>query len=445
VEPPRAENAIFIVIDALRADHVGVYGHRRPTTPGLDRFARRSVVFDRAYSATSWTLPSLASYMSSVYPSVHEVRNAPNRADHSALSDEFLTLAESLAAHGLHTAAVTAQPWISDRTGLTQGFETVRTVSDPADPREAAELTDMLVEWLDREAEPPFFLYAHYMGPHSPYEAPEGHAGRFTRELEPSALVQEFDELYRAHDPFEAYRMIVARAAEGGLSPADVAYLKARYDEKLAYVDTQVDRFLQELERRGLMDTSVVVVTADHGEAFNEHGTIFHGQHLHEEVLRVPLIAHIPGREPARIDSLVELIDLYPTFHEALGFEVPPRIQGTSLLPLLRGEPGDGIVFAEGFGFKIVTQGWSSLHPYSMTLHRAETIEFDGLYDLDADPFEQRDRTDSEPQIVRRHRELAASIWSEMHDVRELWSARSRPAELDDETRERLESLGYLR
>jgi len=445
-DAPPARNVIFIVVDALRADHVGAYGHSRPTTPFLDRFAEQSVLFERAYSATSWTLPSLASYMSSVYPSVHGLRKRPDQEDHNRLPEEFVTLAESLSEHGLHTASITAQPWLSDQTGLTQGFDHVSTVGNATHVDEAHQVTRALTAWLRENHEQPFFLYAHYMGPHSPYEAPPRYKGRFTAELERTATVDRFEQLYEEQNQLLAYREIVTHARDEGLTAADIEYLSAQYDEKLAYADSQLGVLFDEVRQLGLLDDTLIVITADHGEAFFEHGTIFHGQHVHEELVRVPLIVRLPGARMAdrRVVSVAETIDIYPTIHDVLELSVPEGIQGQSLVPLMHGEEGDGVAFSEGFGYRIATRDWSSLYDYSMTPERTDTIVPRAMYHLATDPLERVELDPVGGPAQSRHVRLANQVWQEINDVAEYWQAQPAAAEIDPETAARLRSLGYL-
>jgi arylsulfatase A-like enzyme len=444
--PPKPRNVIFIVIDALRADHLGAYGYERDTTPNLDALAGRSILFTRAYSAASWTLPSLASYMTSVYPSVHGLRRPPTAEDHSALSREFITLAESLKEAGYQTASITSQPWITDNMGLTQGFDMVRAVSHASAPGEAQVLTEALIEWLGKKRDPGFFLYAHYMGPHSPYDVPSEFTGRYTTSRPVPEIVARFHKLYEFESEAEAYKTIVDRAARGDLSSEAISYMRDEYDEKLAFTDASLGLLFDHLEHSGLMEDTLVIVTADHGEAFYEHGTIFHGQHIHEELVRVPLIIHLPGGATGatRLDEIVELIDIYPTIHELLELPTPPYIQGESLIPLLQGGPSDGVAFSEGFGFKIITPGWSSFYDYSDMLHRMDGFRITAMYDLAQDPFEQTDIAGISPPEAERHRELAFHLWGEMLDIKDGYSFDSRPVQIDTEVIEELEALGYL-
>ncbi len=446
--PPEAtpRNVIFIVIDALRADHVGALGYERATTPRLDALAEKSVLFTRTYSAASWTLPSVASLMTSLYPSVHGLRQPPTAEVQFALADRLLTLAESLAGHGFETASITSQPWISERTGLTQGFGLVRTVAHASLPGEPRLLAAELIEWLAQPRRQPFFLYAHFMGPHAPYDVPSELTGRYTAGRAVPAAVAEFHRLYEFDSEEEAHHSIVERAARGGLTDEDVRYLTDEYDEKLASTDACLGRLFEALEAGGLLDESVLVVTADHGEAFNEHGTIFHGEHLHEELVRVPLILHLPGdRESGRrIDDLVELIDLYPTLHELLGLPIPPNLQGESLLPLFRGGRSDGLAFAEGTDFKLVTRDWSAFYPYSDALHVSAGLHLAELYHLAVDPLEQTNVAATEPATAEWLRELAFELWQEMFDMQLRHRVVPDAADLTGEAEERLRALGYL-
>jgi arylsulfatase A-like enzyme len=444
---PRPRNVIFIVIDALRADHLGAFGYERDTTPHLDRLAEEGFVFSRAYSASSWTLPAVASYMTSVYPTVHGLTRAPTDDVFLALPDGFTTLAESLRAHGLRTAAITSQPWISDRTGLTQGFDESRWVAHASLPDESRILADELIEWVDLHQDEPFFLYAHFMGPHSPYDVPSEHTGRFTAGLEVPASVAEFHRLYEFESESDAYRTIVEQARRDGLTRDDVEYLRAEYDEKLAFTDASIGHLLGHMRDRGVLDESLVIVTADHGEAFYEHGTIFHGQHLYEEIVRVPLILRLPGglEESRRIDEIAELIDLYPTIHELLGLPIPDGILGESLVPVLHGEPSDGVAFAEGFGFKVVTPGWSSFYDYADSLHVPGSAVVREMYELSVDPFEQENRAHSAGGApTAAHLDLVARLWGEIGGIAKRYPDGHDTVELDTEAIEKLKSLGYL-
>jgi arylsulfatase len=439
-------NVILIVVDAMRADHMGAYGYHRDTTPNLDRFASRGTRFNRAYSSASWTLPSIASLMTSVYPEVHGLRRPPTESDASSLSGEFLTLAESLHAAGLRTASITSQPWISDRTGLTQGFDEVRTVSHASAPGEARVLTEALLGWLAVHGEQPFFLYAHYMGPHSPYDVASGYSGRFTGGLEIPSAVEEFHRIYEQRSEVDAYRLISQRAREGGLDGEAVDYLRAEYDEKLAYTDQWLGTLFRHLEESGRLDDSLLIVTADHGEAFYEHGTIFHGQHLYEELVRVPLIVHLPGLSGARShsDQVVELIDLYPTIHDALNLPLPAGILGESLVPVMQGGPSDGLALAEYYGFKVITPRWSSFYEYSDRMHLRSGFAISELYDLESDPGERRNLAFSRPDEVDRQAEIAYRLWGRLSEASRQRPLSPEPIELDDDTIEKLQSLGYL-
>jgi arylsulfatase len=448
-DPARPSNVIFLVLDALRADHVGALGYRRDTTPNLDALARRGILFTRAYSASSWTLPSVASLMTSVYPSVHRLTRPPNDPVHDALATEFLTLAESFRDQGFATASITSQPWVSDSTGLTQGFDEARTVASASVPGEPCLLARALIDWLRQPRARNFFLYAHFMGPHSPYDVPSAFTGRYTAGRPVPATIEEFHRLYEFESEAQAYRQISDRAKEEGLTAEDIAYLEDEYDEKLAATDACLAELFEELERGRVFDDTVVLVTADHGEAFYEHGTIFHGEHVHEELVRVPLIVRLPGDgwKPARIDGVVELIDLYPTVHELLGLPIPPHVQGRSLVPLMRGGPGDGVAFCESDEFKVVTPAWSSFYRYNQSLHLSSGFVATKLYDLVADPLERHDLAGSAGRVIaaaQRHREAAFDVWQGILAARTGLDFRATEARLDEETETGLRSLGYL-
>ncbi len=290
-------NLLFISIDTLRADHLGTYGWQRPTSPNLDAFAAKGVVFENAQSSSSWTLPSLATLMTSLLPSTHRCEKDSDRLDPS-----YTTLAEILRDAGYDTAVVASHQFLNAGHGLQQGFTRVDTrilqddfsITSPG-------VTDWGVQWLEDKAAAndgvPWFLWLHYFDPHSPYLP---HAG----------ISEKF-----------------------GAEQIDL------YDGEIAFTDQHLGRLLSTFERLGFAEDTIVVVVADHGEEFWEHGHKNHGYDLHEEVVHVPLVFRVPGIAPRRVPELVPTVDVFPTLLELCGARAQNEIEGRSLLPLLRGEP----------------------------------------------------------------------------------------------------------
>ncbi len=327
-QPP--PNLLLIVVDALRADHLGAYGYPLPTSPHIDRLAAASVVFEHAFAHSTWTKPSVATLLTSLYPSQHGLGHMAIEADGAyraeALSRRHLTLAEQLRQRGYATAAFGANVHLQRKTGFAQGFdrfESVRLLT-------ASELAGRFRSWIEAGGEggggEPFFAYLHLMDAHWPYD----------RRL-PAA--PRFGDLTMQPEPPESWQAVAGWAAVH-LGPANLAALTARYDEEIAFLDAALGVLLAWLETRGLDERTVVVLTADHGEGLYEHGELQHSFRPYEEVTHVPLLVRFPARSRIRLGRVVEpvgLIDLAPTLLELAGAPPLPAAAGTSLVPLLRG------------------------------------------------------------------------------------------------------------
>lgn len=369
-------NVVVVLVDALRADHLGPYGYERPTTPNLDRFARRAVVFEHCLAQAGWSVPSVASLFAGVDPQAHQVMryNPTVRVAQDELRAGETTFAEVFHDAGYQTVALKKSVVIDPARGMAQGFEVSRVIGgDMAEGRSALELTDAATAWLRDERDPnrPFLLYLHYMDPHSSYRAPEPWASRWTEGYRGS-LTGDHMEIER-------------RFVSGGERPtaADLRHLRALYDGEIAYWDEQFGRLMQALVVGGLDADTVVVVLADHGEAFYEHRSWFHGQ-VWQENLHVPLLVKAPGMAPARVGHWTQLIDVAPTLADLAGLPHGPRWMGRSQAGVLRGEaPLVGPVYGEYGPLQtlITPEGWK------LTLGDGAAK----LFDLRVDPHERND------------------------------------------------------
>jgi arylsulfatase A-like enzyme len=331
----RRRNVVVILIDTLRADKLGAYGNRRGLTPFLDTLAERGTVFERTYATSSWTIPSVASLFTSRYATQHRVVTFG-----SQIRSDEVTLAERLAEAGWLGGGFAANPNLQARFGYAQGFaEWWADVKDNQDV-DGNVLRAQALSWIDRTwnrvSDAPALLYVHYMEPHSPYEPPEPFRGRFA--VDDAGKPVE-------HDPVVATLATAVRANVEGKTPpqrADVLLVERLYDAEVAAVDDQVHRLFDELARRGFLAGALVVVTADHGEEFLEHGGLYHGRTLYEESVRVPLIV-VGSGIPAgrRVKTNVSLVYLAPTVLDVLGLPAEPRFEGHSLVPLFEGDDGD--------------------------------------------------------------------------------------------------------
>ncbi len=409
----RAKQVVLISIDTLRADRLGTYGYKTlPTSPNIDQLAQQSVVFDRAFSAAPWTIPSLAAVHTGRYPV--EV-GAYTNAD--TLTTDATTLAELFHAHGVATAMFnTHAVLVSERGGFRQGFDTV--VPEHLVPLVAGEhkasfagTEPGLMSWLEAHAREPFFVWIHDMSPHLPQTA--GNPWLTT----------------------PGWR---------------------RYDAEVRNSDDLIGRIMRKLAALRIGDDLLVVVIADHGEAFgDEHGLTGHQDVMYDEVLRVPLLIGAPVFPPRRVAAPVELVDLFPTIAALAGLPVPPEVRGESLVPILTGartERSHPYAFHMRFFFEnddsthwlAVRDGeWKLLaktpdhgHDGPPGWNLGDPKTYFELYRTSDDPGEQHDQFDAHPEQVDR-----------LRHVFEEWtsSLKEKPArvEPDDATREHLRALGY--
>jgi arylsulfatase A-like enzyme len=438
---------VLIVIDTLRADRLGAYGYDRPTSPRLDALAREAVVFDSAWASAPWTVPSVASLLTSTIPSFHGHREAPQPGKVAVLSGGLTTLPELLKSAGYRTLAVSAQSWVSPATGFAQGFAAGdfellaherraagpdRRIDSRATRRAIQRLRELGAAWR-RGEDGGFFLYVHYMGPHTPYDPPAellAAAGRAEVPITP------FVRSLEGVDPYHYHVKLESEARAGRVSRDDALALSALYDGLVRYVDGQVGQLLDTLAEAGLERETVVVVTSDHGEAFLEHGRLTHGSTLHEEELRVPLIVRAPGWGPARRSDLVGLVDVMPTLLALAGLSVPSGLDGRDLRGPAR--PAQASLVSEATH----RNDQARLATADLRL----ILEFDGartlLYDAEQDPHERRDVSAARRGTTRRLRETLERRLAEAAARGRSLERGSR--EMDAQTRERLRALGYL-
>lgn len=447
---PARPNVILILVDTLRADRTGWHGGGRALTPFLDGLAAQSAVFLRAYAASSWTAPSLASLFTSRYPTQHGQNHQG-----AALPHHVETLAGVLTNGGYSTMAILGHGGLTPAQGLTRGFDVSHWVSGPARPLPKAQAAQVNADTLaalerlspDARARP-LFLYLHFMEPHLPYEAPDELVEQVLREAPNQAMARAAVAAVRDKDTARALfeRMQAATAASAPAPEQDTLRLglEILYDAEVA--DRQLEQLFAGLRQRGLLEDALVVLTADHGEEFYEHGTYGHGTALYEETLHVPLLMWRSTRQQAvRVDVVVSLIDVAPTVLDVVGLPVPPSFVGRSLAPALAGRPGTDTASAE--------PAFSEVYPLMASADRqAPTravirdshkliVRADGselVFDLRADPGERAPLADAAERTALR-RALDDFVARVAPD-----GAASGTTPLDAATRERLRALGYV-
>ena len=439
---------IVIVIDTLRADRLGAYGNQRGLTPFLDSLAARGIVFTQAYAQSSWTNPSVASLFTSRFQSQHRVV-APS----SRMADSEVTLAEALHDRRYATGGFSANGLLAGHVGFAQGFDEYKALWPSApdashyygEKRRAERINELGLEWLDRQrcgATKPFFLYLHYVEPHTPYSPPAAVLER----LYPGRPAPDLDMV----TTWMLYWSWVHPTTEQIRQVEDV------YDAEVASMDASLRDLFGALETRHCLDHTFVVITSDHGEEFLEHEGLGHGKTLYDEVIHVPLLMLTAGRSaPIASSALVSLIDVAPTLLDLAGAAIPKSFEGTSLagrfgeanaswldrLMATRGDSrGSPTVLSELLPPPDEKDAKPRTHQRAILRDGLKLIVDRGgdrqAYDLRRDPGERSPTTDAESPAL-----LASLAAFETRVTRN--QAVAAPVDIDPETRARIRALGY--
>ena len=325
---PEPVRLLVITLDTLRPDHLGAYGYSRPTSPALDAFAAGATVFLDVTCSMPTTLPSHLTLFTGLTPAQHGVTRNGQVPPRDLTSIFELLAPRGTASAGIVAARVLEAPFLE---GLGLGEVLLGDGSRPLEPQLPGEvITRQARTWLDRHGGGPFALWLHYYDVHEPYEPPAAYARRFAGDYSGplgDALDGEF--LVALNRPEVA----------AGLSAADRRHVVDLYDAELAYLDDQLGELFADLRRRGLFDSTLIVVVGDHGQAHGEAGFWGHGERLLEPVVRVPLLIKLPHqRQGRRVAAAVETLDLLPTLAELLGLTPPPGLTGRSLAAAWRDE-----------------------------------------------------------------------------------------------------------
>jgi arylsulfatase A-like enzyme len=413
----------LIDIGTLRADHLGCYGYNRDTSPNIDDLARDSVHFKWAFSQAPTTAPSQASIMTGLYPGSHGMASEKSR-----LPEEATTLAESLADHGYLTAAFVDGGYLSEDFGFAQGFSTY----DNSRGGGLAEIGPKVTDWLRQHASVDFLLLIHSYDAHTPYAPPERYRAMFADGLPPPS------EGFEA----SAEQLEVVRASADSEKPQllptnDLEYAKALYDGGIRYVDHWIGRLMATIRELGLDERATIVLVSDHGEEFQEHGSVLHDT-LYSTVTRVPLILRLPNGQKAKtVPKFVETVDLMPTLLDLAGAPPPPGLQGESLVPLILDQGAPPYL---AFGESALRGGQSFVALGGYRMLRTEKNRDVELYNLLDDPLELEDLSEDEPDRIE-------VLTRRLDDWRRTFAAsalREEAAPTDEKTLQQLRSLGYI-
>lgn len=425
-------NVILVVLDAARAQQLTCYGYPRPTTPEIDRMASEGVVFERAFTPAVYTLGAMSSVWTSQYPDRHHAE--VSYADR--LPAGKLTLAEALGALGIRTAGFVANPMAGKAMGFERGFseftETFGMFPDLGSRGEA--VSRVVPEWLARHKTDRFFAYVHFREPHFPYDPGPPFDTRFG----PDAPLTNRERRDKAW---------YTDVNQGRVKPTteQIEHLVRLYDGNLAYVDREVGRLRQALEENGLLENTVLIVAADHGEQLYEAGYISHSAQVREESTHIPLVIRFPaGRGPkgVRVRPLVDLLDVAPTVMDLFGLRGKGTwersFQGTSLLEILGGHGGKPAVLSRTVWDRPVYAYRDARFKYVFDTRTGAGR----LFDLEQDPREARDTAREQNLRAAFYRESLLQWVGGLSDAGQ--GAGSTPAaRMTREQCEELKALGY--
>ncbi|MBN1763929.1 MAG: sulfatase [Sedimentisphaerales bacterium] len=439
LEPAKFKNTILITLDTLRADFLGCYGNKTVQTPNLDALAKDGILFETTYSQSPHTTPSHCSIFTSVYASRHGSRNG------SAMKPGFVTITEILKDNGFQTAAFVSASVVQSRhSGLHHGFDyyedSITTCSSIFRHDELQFLlpvhyilhmqhhqipgnivSDRAIKWLNNQAQQPFFCWLHYYDPHTPYDAPEPYKNMYKGKLDPQL---------------------------------PIVHQRSRYAGEVTFTDYQVGRIMDTLKQNNLYNDMLIIVTADHGEAFgekhdNDNITEYgHGKHLYDTTQKVPLIVKLPAqiRAGTRINDVVSLLDLAPTLLEYSGSRPPDSFQGKSILDLLNGENTDEMekAFFERLDLAhifpdspILSQRLMALRDSDYKYFCSQDRKREELYCITSDPGETINLCSENPELARELYQQCKTV------LGDPTSSKNSNITVDPHVLEQLKTLGY--
>ncbi len=436
-----AHHVVLIVIDTSRRDCYGCYGAARPVTPRIDAFAADAVRFDQAVAASCWTLPSVASILTATHPATHGAFG--KGLDLRRLRAEIVSGVEVLRRAGYRTQALVNCAFLSAPLGLNRGFDRYNYVPSFNDwVRRADETVSEALKAARRNRRHDSFLLVHLFDPHLAYDPPAGYHSRYVGGYQ--GMLAKWSS--------EQMQLYTGDLMRGCVRPEkpEIDYLRALYDAEMAFVDNQVGRLLDGLREMGIYDRATIILVADHGEEFFDHGRFEHGHSMYDELIHVPLIIKLPARIPrARpvVEAQVRHIDLMPTVLEIAGLAPPDTFEGASLLPLLADPAAPQIgrpAFSEGTLYGVDKVSWRA------DGHKLIVDFADGsaeLYDLRADPLERTNIASAQAETAARLRTELTALRDRLYERAASLSA-PQPVNMMEakvHALDSLKSLGYVR
>jgi len=423
-------NVILISIDTLRADHLGSYGYGSDTSPNIDRFAEENIIFRNSYSASAWTFPSHMAMFTARYPTKNSEVIYPKIKE---FDRSYRTIAQSLQDAGYETAAFTGGGFVAKSLGFGRGFGVYESYGRNFEDNEKH-----VFDWITQhDPDQKFFLFIHGFDTHRPYDPPEYLKHRFMKEFPPECEGVTFKNI--EPQKFKCIR------AEGGIE-----YMKSQYDAEIFFADSIIGEIFAKLKEHHLYDDSIIIITSDHGDELWDHGRGDHINTLYQELIHVPLIMKVPGLVHQEISVPVSNIQLHPTILNLLGIKDQNDFQATSLVPLFLAPQSEQSIYAvtgrsdrhtkkKGDFFVL---GVISNHYKYIERHVKNRGFQQELYNLLEDPHEKKNLADSPMEPVLKKK---LDDWEKAVDLGLSLDHMDREkAEVSDETRQQLKSLGYL-
>ncbi len=463
--PKSRPNVLLYLVCTMRSDHMSLYGYERDTTPFLKKLGAAGVVYDDAHAQGPWTKASVPSLMTSLSSYATGIVR-----ENDAIPAGATTLAEQLRRAGYVTASFVTNPFAGKASGLERGLDYLTEhqfihrgrgeESDRGTDSEA--LNKVLMPWLERHRDEPFFLYVHSSDPHAPYRPPAEFEVKFANPAETAQFDRDYARLRDRR--MEGGGVTISREDcwRKGINP-ELFRRRAvdRYDAEIAHNDNSIEQLIGKLRELGILDNTLVIVVSDHGEEFWEHGWTAHGHSLYQELTQVAWLMWNPRLlpSPKRIGEPVQLIDLMPTVLELLKIQPAGTLQGQSLVPLIRGKPfqrkspvmssrfahanakASGLVPENRTGsFALITRDWKLIWRDQARLAGLPEIE---LYDRRTDRAETRNVAAQQPDVVQRLKGEMDQWIEAQKQARKLAGARGQST-LSPKAIERLRSLGYI-
>jgi arylsulfatase A-like enzyme len=430
-----AKNVIVVLIDTLRARSLKSFNAQtRVKTPVIDTIASEGAVLEATQAPENWTKPSTASVLTGLYPATHGAKT-----DAAVLPKGATLLSESLKEAGFRTSSFIANGYVSDKFGFNQGWDYYTNYIREKKSTDAENVFKDAGDWIEKNKDKRFFAYVHTIDPHVPYDPPDEFLnmykkGEYSGQISPRKTADQLGEAKHAPPKIT-------------FNDADKQYLKDLYDGEVSYHDHYLGLFVARLKKLGLYDDTVFVITADHGEEFDEHGSWGHGHTVYQDLLWIPYVVRFPGVVPAgtRIKQATSSMTIFPTVLEAAGVALPNTLEEKSVLSWLRGGPAPAVpvAFSDFLDDRRVIRAGR----WKLILRGLNET----FFDLQSDPTEQKELERAKYPVAVRY---VTSVLGQFLGARDRRSwlkgeqgqgtkLEKENANIDETLREQLKAIGY--